>query len=247
MTESSYNPGVTIEQVARNDYRGIWQAARDGKLDAAESYEIATYTAIQVTLSGGGPGADLVFVLTDPLEEGGEVREGFFSYYEADGSHVIPIGARDGQMLLDALTGRGELPADEDEEDDDEPRQIRGLLIPADLSEPMRVVETPAKLDDLYRIVGVSTLDSTRLGRDFTGWVDDEGALNGSPVNVRATNLRYNSAAELGIDPGQFRLPLFGNVFVVGDADEEGEETSAPDRILELDADEDDSETEDRG
>lgn len=117
MSQSGYNPGHTIAEVGAAAYQRLWDRARSGGVDDQTAAGVDTFTALQFTLSGGGPGSDIVFLLDAPLEEGGEVREGFYSYYESGGTYVEPFGRTDGQLLLDALLSE---PSSEDESDEEE-------------------------------------------------------------------------------------------------------------------------------
>lgn len=111
MTESSFHPHHSIADVARDGYRTLWEAARQGKLKPDDGYGQEVLRAVQFTLSGGGPGSDIVFL----LDSDGDAKEGFYSYFESQGSHVVPIPPRDAQMIYERLS---DVPDDEDDEDD---------------------------------------------------------------------------------------------------------------------------------
>lgn len=103
MSASSYTEGKSIREVTQDNYRRLLSRADAGELNDETAAGVGRLIALQFTLSGGGPGSDVVFLLDGELEEGGEVREGFYSYYEAGGTEVVAFGATDGQMILDGL------------------------------------------------------------------------------------------------------------------------------------------------
>lgn len=58
-------------------------------------------------------------------------------------------------------------------------------------SGPFEVLDWPQKksLQTLYAAIDCQTVDAVDLSDQLTMWIDDEGAINGSPVNRAATLL----------------------------------------------------------
>ena len=74
-----------------------------------------------------------------------------------------------------------------------------------------------AGLQSMYDAINVDLIDCVRLAPDLDMWVDDEGLLNGSLVNIWATALR-----QLFFEDVAFPYPLAGNALIMGGADKEG-------------------------
>jgi len=113
----------------------------------------------------------------------------------------------------------------------------RAVFVPANEEEAVRYVELPNPklggtdryLDELYRLIGVSGLDSTAVASGVTAWVDDEGLLTGAPVNRRLCEFRDQAAIAAGYRDGHpSPYPLVGNAVLVGGADDDGDETPVP-------------------
>lgn len=81
---SSYTQGKTVDEVA-DDWKAeiLHDAAStdidDGAITTEWGYGVEMFTAVQVTLAGGGPGADITFLFG---EDEDDPREAFFNYYE---------------------------------------------------------------------------------------------------------------------------------------------------------------------
>lgn len=75
----------------------------------------------------------------------------------------------------------------------------------------------PHSIQDVQTMVGADTLDTVilrHLGEPMhVMLVDDCGAINGSPVNVRATEL-YHANCRPGVTQ-----PIYGDVVIVPDGD----------------------------
>lgn len=70
-------------------------------------------------------------------------------------------------------------------------------------------------------------IEAVTLPSGITLWVNEEGKLNGLPVNKVATNLMTRAFGQ------QFDI-LVGNVIVTGGADDEGETLGLTDEQLEM-------------
>lgn len=105
---------------------------------------------------------------------------------------------------------------------------LRVLVVPADMSIPVTVQVIDRGLSEMQKLVATpehpgsieAVHTGPNVGLPVTGWVHDEGMLLKLPVNWRLAVL-------VGY-PG----PLFGNGFIDGLADADGEETSVPPAYL---------------
>jgi hypothetical protein len=114
---------------------------------------------------------------------------------------------------------------------------MKAIVIPADGNCPARVVDEKLTLDFLQGAVGglieavcicqVLT-DSGMQSVDCTCLVNEDGKLDGLPVNARATDL---AAVAIG---GWVRDVIVGDVIVVGPPDSDGEETACPDQVIDI-------------
>jgi len=78
-------------------------------------------------------------------------------------------------------------------------------------------IELAPGLKGYYDAIGCQTFDMVRLSEDCDMWVDDEGLLNGSELNLMATALRAT------MHQVRYDLPLMGNAVLTGGATEEGD------------------------
>jgi hypothetical protein len=107
------------------------------------------------------------------------------------------------------------------------------LVIPADPKEPVRVIDLHAGEDEvgnLQREVGGVFDVVAHWKCDF--WINDEGRINDSPVNVRASHwvLRESAMAKEGrVWEGAV---IFGNCVVTGAAEPMGEATAVDPRLV---------------
>jgi hypothetical protein len=112
-------------------------------------------------------------------------------------------------------------------------RPVKALLIPADPSRPVQMIEIGGR-DDLRQHVG-GLPEPTRYDRDSLMFVSDTGRLDGMPMNLRATNyIRVESDAawerggQLTDDPS---YGLYGDVVAVGGSGDGLRDV--PDRLIE--------------
>lgn len=102
---------------------------------------------------------------------------------------------------------------------------VTGIVIPADEQQPIYKYEFSGELHEYQQIVGglIEPLDVP----DATIWMNEEGHLEGLPMNLRATDLLYEAApAWRG-----FAI-IVGDAYVTGQADDEGDTMSVPDEYL---------------
>lgn len=78
-------------------------------------------------------------------------------------------------------------------------------------------IEMEPGLQGYYKAIGCHTMDLVRLESDCDMWVDDEGLLNGSELNILATALRTV------IHQMAYELPLVGNAVITGGCNDEGD------------------------
>ena len=102
---SGYNPTKTIGQVAREWAESLEVSADEAKKASMEDddfefdcYGIEKLTVIEVTIAGGGPGADVAFTFGPD----GGIRGAVLRYYEMDGSAEVTLSdsLTDGLMTL---------------------------------------------------------------------------------------------------------------------------------------------------
>ena len=94
---------------------------------------------------------------------------------------------------------------------------VNTLWVSDDEDVPVALRDFSAGLDGMKEAVGGGYIEG--IGGDgWTGYCDEEGKINGLPVNVRATPL----ARVLGWPAGDV---LCGPVVFLGPVDDEGEET----------------------
>lgn len=96
----------------------------------------------------------------------------------------------------------------------------KGILIPADIKAPVRMV-TVETLEDFTGHVG-GMIQAVTAPDYFTAFLDEEGKLKGRPMNIRAHAVIHLS--DTGLDP---RDVIVGDVVVVGPEDD----TDAPESL----------------
>lgn len=112
----------------------------------------------------------------------------------------------------------------------------KAVLIPFDESKPVEVVDLrPNDLDQLYDLVAPDTRLITGMGMsDAYMFGDDEGLLRddaGERINARVMEL---FAADNGMGIRDFHSPLVGDWIVTGPADDEGDNTDVPQRVIDF-------------
>jgi Domain of unknown function (DUF3846) len=107
------------------------------------------------------------------------------------------------------------------------------LVIPADPTEPVRVIDLDSgdgALANLQQAVGGFVEVQAHTEGDI--WLNDEGSINGSPVNVRASHWVLNDSAMSGEGGvGEWSV-LYGDVVVTGPPDREGESTAVDPKLV---------------
>lgn len=101
---------------------------------------------------------------------------------------------------------------------------ITAIVLPADLRTPIRTVELDKRDLNAYRgLVGGSLEIITFERPEATLYLNDEGKLEGLPLNQRATLMAsvHNSAF-------RGRDVITGDALLVGPADRHGDDLSAP-------------------
>lgn len=104
------------------------------------------------------------------------------------------------------------------------------IVIPVDLNQPIRQQQLNKRDLDAYREIVGGNLELVTLVWPPAGiYINEDGKLEGLPVNRRATALwwAHNSAS-------RGRDAIVGPAFVVGPADRKGDDTSAPDYLVDL-------------
>lgn len=104
---------------------------------------------------------------------------------------------------------------------------MEALVVPADPREPVRVIDLDQsgdRLANLQKEVG-GWVDAV-AHREGDLWINDEGRINGSPVNVRITYWELNdSALAKEGRAGEWNV-VFGDCVVTGCPDREGNITA---------------------
>jgi hypothetical protein len=107
---------------------------------------------------------------------------------------------------------------------------VTAIVIPVDLDEPVRQQQLNNSDLDAYRqIVGGHLQVVNLIQPPASLYLNEEGKLEGLAVNLRATAL-------LWVHNGAYRERdvVVGPAFIVGPPDRRGDDTSAPDDLLEL-------------
>jgi len=104
-------------------------------------------------------------------------------------------------------------------------KNVRALFIPVDGDIELHE-SFPGHWQVIRDKLDVQVIDVTST-RNASFWVDDEGLLNGSQPNRRASALYW-------LDGGYLGNVLHGNVLIMGLPDDEGFETDVPDTILKI-------------
>lgn len=81
---SGYRSGVSLQDEAQSMLVDLVEQLEAGTVD---HYGRDRYQAVQYTIAGGGPGADVTFI----LDSDGDPREAFLTYMEPDGKACVPL------------------------------------------------------------------------------------------------------------------------------------------------------------
>jgi hypothetical protein len=110
---------------------------------------------------------------------------------------------------------------------------MNALIVPADPQERVRVVDLNSgdgSLANLQHAVG--GLVDVVAHREGDIWINDEGRINDSPVNVRVTHWVLNdSAMAKEGQVGEWSV-LYGDIAVTGPPDREGETTPVDPKLV---------------
>ena len=109
------------------------------------------------------------------------------------------------------------------------PVQLTAIVIPADHDEPPRLLELDAPDYRTYQQLVGGLIEFVDLPHGGTLCCNDEGKLYGLPPNYRATCLLWAMRPEF--INADF---LVGDVVLLGQPDEDGETTSAPELYVRL-------------
>ncbi|MFB8776850.1 DUF3846 domain-containing protein [Streptomyces broussonetiae] len=107
---------------------------------------------------------------------------------------------------------------------------ITAIVLPADLRTPIRTVELDKRDLNAYRGLVGGPLEIITFERpEATLYLNDEGKLEGLPLNQRATLMAsvHNSAF-------RGRDVIVGDAFLVGPADRHGDDLSVPKELVTL-------------
>jgi hypothetical protein len=101
------------------------------------------------------------------------------------------------------------------------------LVVPADPEEPLRVIDLNAgndQLKNLQREVG-GLIDIVEH-KECDLVINDEGRINGSPVNVRVTHFVLNDSIMAKEGRAWEGAVIYGDVVITGGPDREGDQTA---------------------
>jgi hypothetical protein len=110
---------------------------------------------------------------------------------------------------------------------------MNALVVPADPQEPVRVIDLNSgngSLANLQQAVG--GLVDVQAHAEGDLWLNDEGRINDSPVNVRVTHWVLNDSAMAREGRvGEWSV-LYGDIVVTGPPDREGETTPVDPKLV---------------
>ncbi|MGW5074012.1 DUF3846 domain-containing protein [Rhodococcus sp. NPDC004095] len=108
--------------------------------------------------------------------------------------------------------------------------RIKAVLVRADeASKPQQVEYQAGSLRDIYSLTNCNIVEFVDFGNGASMITDEEGKLNGSELNRRATLL-------LWLLESRWRNAdvIMGDVLIIGAPDEEGNSTSIPEELRAL-------------
>lgn len=93
---TSYRPGLTVREAGAESLATLLAGCRDGSIDAEYPAGVERLHAVQLTLSGGGPGSDITFLFreSDPMPDH-EPVEAWFAYYDGGVSVAFRLDRAD--------------------------------------------------------------------------------------------------------------------------------------------------------
>jgi Domain of unknown function (DUF3846) len=107
------------------------------------------------------------------------------------------------------------------------------LVVPADPNEPVRAIDLNSgdgSLSNLQREVGGLIDIVAHPEGDLV--INDEGRINGSPVNVRVTHWVLNDSTMAQEGKAWEGAVLYGDIVVTGGPDREGEATAVDPKLV---------------
>lgn len=107
---------------------------------------------------------------------------------------------------------------------------ITGIVIPADLDQPVRLEQLDKADLGVYRRLVGGPLEAVELERPAASlYLNEQGKLEELPINPRATLIVWvHNSRYRGHDT------IVGDVFIVGPVDEEGDDLTVPDELVAL-------------
>ena len=104
-TPSVYGNETNLEAAAYGA-AGLIIGAKTGDTSRETPAGSRTYRAETFTLAGGGPGADITFIIDDEYMPGQpeEVTEAFYTYYDGGRTATVRLDREDAQLTYHALT-----------------------------------------------------------------------------------------------------------------------------------------------
>jgi hypothetical protein len=113
----------------------------------------------------------------------------------------------------------------------------KAVLIPFDESKPVEVIDlnSDSNNDQLYDLVAPDSRCFTGMrGSDFYLMGDDEGLFHEDVENRVNARVMELFAKDNGMGIRDYHSPLVGDWLVVGPADEEGDSTDVPQRVIDF-------------
>lgn len=110
MVEDAHTPSVygneTNLEAAAYGAAGLIIGAKTGDTSRETPAGSRTYRAETFTLAGGGPGADITFIIDDEYipNQPEEVTEAFYTYYDGGRTATVRLDREDAQLTYHALT-----------------------------------------------------------------------------------------------------------------------------------------------
>lgn len=110
---------------------------------------------------------------------------------------------------------------------------MKALIIPADPSEPCRVVNLAAGARQLANLQdAVGGYVDVQAHDECDIWVNDEGRLIDLPVNVRVSHWMLNESERAKRGEVGESMVMYGDAVLTGPADSEGDVTPVDDELV---------------